>query len=132
MTAALRPSSPPPAPALRAKSLGKLRNPARFEARKIGVAAMYRATQRISDSQLGERLGGADDGAQVRTGALVLTTHEAALLLPFDVFVALVDDALRSRIVSMLAANDCASDSALRLRLALTHLDALAALRLGA
>lgn len=128
---ALRPSTPPDAPPLRAKSLGKLRHPGRLAARTLGVAATYRASRHLSDSRLGAELGGANDGAQVRTGALVLTTHEAALLLPLDVAHELLADALRERVVRELSKDELNANDELRLRLVLTHLDALAALRPG-
>ncbi len=128
---ALRPSTPPEAPPLRAKSLGKLRHPGRLDARRRGVEALYRASRHLSDSKLGAELGGTDDGAQVRTGAVVLTPHEVALLLPLDVAADVLADALRERVVRELSADVIDANLELRLKLVLTHLDALAALRPG-
>lgn len=97
-SACRRPSLPPDAPALRAKSLGKLRNPARQQARELGVVAMHRAARDVSDGALGAELSGHQDGAQIRTGAIVLTAHEVAHLLPIEVASDVLLDALQGRI----------------------------------
>jgi hypothetical protein len=138
MSAALRPSEFPEAPALRAKYLGKVRNPLRRKAREWGQQSLWKASRNVADEQLGafaaerekpvtpqeaKRLA-ADEGACVRTGATVLTLAEVALLLPIDVAGPAIVDALKEAIVRASLRSDDAN-KLLRLRLALTHAEAL-------
>lgn len=141
MSAVLRPSTPPPEPALRAKYLGKVRNPLRRKAREWGQLSLWRAAGSVPDESLGSfaavehddapapkrekaKRRAADEGACVRTGATVLTLAEVALLLPFEVAMPAIVDALKERLVrESLAGGD--AERALRIRLALTHAEAL-------
>lgn len=124
MGALLRPSEPPPVP-LRAKSLGKLRHPLRIKAREYGAKSLYLAAKQVSDAELGEHVSGArDEGPSVRSGGLVLTAAEVGLLLPFEVATKHLVDVLKERLVRE-SANGGDSERLLRIRLALTHAEAL-------
>lgn len=133
MTATAPSSRPPPRPAsgpidlrpLRAKSLGKLRLESRLHARRVGADSLARAAAHRANHEIGEHLGGEARGAEARTGALVLTAAEVALLLPLDVGAQHLLDVLRERVIRELARPDLSRDEVQRLRLALTHLDAL-------
>ena len=116
--------SRPPLP-LRAKSLGKLRLPPRQEARVYGARSLSLASEGVSNGELGEHLGGELAGAQARAGALVLTTGEAGLLLPFGVSVGHLTGVLRERVLRAIASPHCTHEQVLRLRLILVHLDAI-------
>lgn len=97
----------------------------RQHAREVSARSLAVAASETSNSVLGAHLGGEFAGAQIRTGALVLTPAEVALLLPLPVALAHLSDVLRERIVCELASPDCTEERALRLRLTLVHVDAL-------
>ena len=132
MVAALRPADFPDAPPLRAKSLGKIRNKARFDARSVSVRSLYRAARAASDSELGafvdEPGQRSIEGARVRTGSTVLMPAEVALLLPLGVGIPHLVDCIKERLVRE-SIHDASNDGEkrLRIRLALTHVDALLA-----
>lgn len=90
-------------PALRAKSLGKLRLPARQAAREFGAV-------------------------QARTGALVLTVGEVAFLLPLDVAFGHLAECLRERVARESTSGAGTPEDTVRFRMALMHLDSLSAL----
>ena len=115
-------------PALRAKSLGKLRLPERQMAREFGAVAFEAAAANASNAELGRNIGGEHAGAQARTGALVLTLGEVALLMPVDVAFAAVAEALRERIVRESVDAEASDEDRVRYRMALMHLDSLGAL----
>lgn len=132
MSAAVRPSEFPPAPPLRAKSLGKIKNPRRFEARQRGVISFNRAARHVSNSKLGAFAASEEtrdiEGARLKTGATVFTLAEVIFLTPLDVATTHIVDLLKQRIVELSIADDSNdSEAKLRRRLALTHLEALLA-----
>lgn len=100
MSAARSPSTPP-AP-LRAEALprSRLRIVERLRAREHGAVVLddiVRALD-VSNGALGEHFGGELAGSQMRSGALVLTSGEAADLLPERVSYAYLIALLRERI----------------------------------
>ncbi len=114
-------------PALRAKSLGKLRLPARQAAREFGAAALESAAAKSSNGELGRHLGGDMAGAQARTGALVLTVGEVAFLLPLDVAFGHLAECLRERVARESTSGAGTPEDTVRFRMALMHLDSLSA-----
>lgn len=124
----LRPSSPPAAPPLRAKSLGKLRHPLRVKAREYGAKSLYAAAKDVSDAELGRNVSLArEEGPCVRSGALVLTAAETGLLLPFQVSVRHLVDVLKERTVRECLGAQANAERLLCLRLGLALLDIIVA-----
>jgi hypothetical protein len=142
----VRSPSSPPAPLCRPKSLTldgsrtaasfragevargfRVRAPARHEARLRGAASLQAATRAMSLPELALCLGVTSDrvAAEVLSGQRVISAGEVADLLPTDVATRHFVDVLRGRYQRELARQDLPEQLRLRLRLALTHLDAL-------
>ncbi len=120
MAAVPRPAQLPP---LRAKTLGKLRLASRIFAREATVQAISEASVGLSNGRLGALLGGEQAGAQAKTGAVVLTPGEVALLLPLGAAAKTMLQLMRRRLLSELE-QDLDDKTRLRVQLALTNLDA--------
>jgi hypothetical protein len=116
-----RPAQLPP---LRAKTLGKLRLESRIFAREATVRAISEASVGISNGRLGALLGGEQAGAQAKTGAVVLTPGEVALLLPLGAASKTMLQLMRSRLLSELEHSELDEKTRFRIQLALTNLDA--------
>ncbi len=113
----------------RAKYLERRRLPARVDACKFGSASLLALADElgVSNGQIGEMFGGEKAGAEIRHGSSPVTPEEAILLFPLRLAAAHTIELWKQRILRE-AANDNGETAALRLSLALTHLDALHAL----
>lgn len=151
MGAAL-PSTPPPAPRAKALPLqaalgrGAVRplragqsravKPQRVAARTRELEILERVLAHMSESEIAKALGneGKDDfGARVKSGSVVLSVGEFALLLRFGVSVGGIVELLRERVIREIAASglDSRDPYLTNLRLMIPHLDAIAVLLVG-
>lgn len=131
---------PPPAPP-RAKVLrrGELPfragegprrlHPVRADARRYGASTVDRFAREldVSDSEIAEAFKNLADcfGAEVRSGAAVVTGGEIVKLLPHKLACAVLCEWLHDVIITKLACDDISADDALRHKLALTNIHAL-------
>lgn len=107
-------------------------HPERRLARESGakVLDMFARELSISDAQIAESFKNESDrfGAEVRSGAAVITAGEEAGLLPARLFFAANLERLHAVVTRELAQDDIGAADALRLGLALGHINLLRAL----
>lgn len=135
MSAALRPSQPPPvvprpkalplsAGSLRGKGVPRSLTPGRQKARLSGAEALSRSCAKhgISAKRFAELLGLKADrqGAEALSGALPISIGEVLDLLPKEVMIDAVCELLLDRVARERIANDTTE-----LRMAPVHIDAL-------
>lgn len=145
MSALRSPLPAPPSSAPRAKALGRLPidKPLRGgNVRHLGTARA--AARQAWAGHLSERLGAAGVsnreiaqafensserfGAEVRAGAAPVTPGEVVQLLPFPTGALALLDVVRARVLGELVSLELPESRQARLRLVLTHIDAIAVL----
>lgn len=145
---ALRPSSPPPAPAsapraralplsasrtaaaFRAGDLPRGISPARHEARTVGATALQAAASTSSAGEVAGWFGSVNDrtGAELLSGKAVVSAGELAMLPPVAVASAAMLDLLATRLHAELSRTDLPEEIRVLVGIQLQHVAAARAL----